>query len=234
MLKIIFILILAVSVIDPSIAQKPAKNSTVSGNVTDANQNPVAGAMVMIDKQNTNIVTDKNGHYKVKARAGSLMISILTKTGEYLEAPIHKRTTIDFAVKGSALSNNSVQTKKEDEETVNIGYGTVKKKDLSTPVGKINGQEKRFASYTNIYEMLRGEIPGVQVVGKSVLIRGPSSILASTEPLFVVDGVVVSSIDEISPSSVKSIEVLKGSAATIYGSRGANGVILIRLVGVGR
>lgn len=77
--------------------------------------------------------------------------------------------------------------------------------------------------------MLRGEVPGVQVYGKSIKIQGASSFIASTEPLLVVDGVAVSTIDDIQPRMVKSIEVLKGSAATIYGARGANGVILITL-----
>ena len=81
--------------------------------------------------------------------------------------------------------------------------------------------------------MIRGEVPGVQVNGTSIIIQGASSLTLSTEPLFVVDGIVVNSIDYISPISVKSIEILKGSAASIYGSRGANGVILIRLIGTG-
>jgi TonB-dependent SusC/RagA subfamily outer membrane receptor len=79
--------------------------------------------------------------------------------------------------------------------------------------------------------MIRGEVAGVQVNGKSIRIQGPSSFNLSTEPLFVVDGIVVTSIDEISPQMVKSIDILKGSAASIYGSRGSNGVILINLIG---
>ena len=77
--------------------------------------------------------------------------------------------------------------------------------------------------------MIKGQVPSVEVSGKSIRIQGFSS-LGSTEPLFVVDGIVSSSIDDIPPSQVKSIEVLKGSSAAIYGSRGANGVILIRLI----
>ena len=93
------------------------------------------------------------------------------------------------------------------------------------------GANDKYASYQNIYDMIRGEIPGVQVNGKSILIQGPSSINLSTEPLLVVDGITVSSIDDISPTMVKSIEVLKGAAASVYGSRGSNGVILISLRG---
>ena len=81
--------------------------------------------------------------------------------------------------------------------------------------------------------MLRGEVPGVQVNGTSIRIQGASSLTLSTEPLFVVDGVTVNSIDHILPQMVKSIQVLKGSSAAIYGSRGANGVLLINLINAG-
>ena len=79
--------------------------------------------------------------------------------------------------------------------------------------------------------MIRGKVPGVSVVGNSIVIRGVNSVNASSDPLLIVDGVTVSSIDNISPSMVKSISVLKGPDAAIYGSRGANGVLLITLVG---
>jgi TonB-dependent SusC/RagA subfamily outer membrane receptor len=109
----------------------------------------------------------------------------------------------------------------------------MKRKDLTTQVGKIDGTNKKYAAYRDIYDMIRGEIPGVQVRGKSILIQGPGSLNLSTEPLLVVDGVIINSIDDISPREVKSIEVLKGASASIYGSRGANGVIMIYLIGAG-
>jgi TonB-dependent starch-binding outer membrane protein SusC len=79
--------------------------------------------------------------------------------------------------------------------------------------------------------MLRGAVPGVQVIGKSIIIQGISTINASTDPLFVVDGLVVNSIDDVQPIEVLSVDILKGSAASIYGSRGSTGVILITLKG---
>jgi TonB-dependent SusC/RagA subfamily outer membrane receptor len=127
------------------------------------------------------------------------------------------------------LSSKSQVQNPANDETINVGYGTVKRKNLTTQVGKIDGTNKKYAAYQNIYDMIRGELPGVQVRGKSILIQGPSSINLSTEPLLVVDGVIINSIDDISPRDVKSIEVLKGAAASIYGSRGANGVIMIYL-----
>jgi TonB-dependent SusC/RagA subfamily outer membrane receptor len=79
--------------------------------------------------------------------------------------------------------------------------------------------------------MIKGRIPGVSVTGNTIMIQGPISFTTSSTPLFVVDGTVVSSIDNISPIEVSSIDILKGPAAAIYGSRGANGVILIKLKG---
>jgi len=119
----------------------------------------------------------------------------------------------------------------EGEEMVNIGYGKIRKKDLTTPTGQIDGQGHKYDSYSNIYDMIRGEVPGVQVIGDQILIRGASSINLSNEPLFIVDGMAVSSINHIMPREVKSISILKGSDAAIYGTRAAGGVILIDLKG---
>ena len=77
--------------------------------------------------------------------------------------------------------------------------------------------------------MIRGQVPGVRVIGKSINIQNANSFMMGTKPLFVVDGTTVESIDNIPPQLVRSIEVLKGASASIYGSRGANGVILITL-----
>ena len=123
-----------------------------------------------------------------------------------------------------------------DDEVVNIGYGYARKKDLATSVSNLNGQNTKYASYQNVYEMIQGEIPGVQVVGKKITIRGEATINASTDPLVLVDGIEMllndnNTLDAINPRLVKSITILKGSAAAIYGSRAANGVILITLIG---
>lgn len=85
-------------------------------------------------------------------------------------------------------------------------------------------------TYNDIYQMIRGEVSGVVVSGKSLLIEQGNSFFGSSEPLYVVNGVIVNSFDFVSPMDVKSIEVLKGSSAAIYGIRGANGVISITLL----
>ena len=230
-IKIFFFILLSVLSITISSGQKNNKKITISGVVLDANQKPISDAMILIDNQKTNIVTNEKGAYKIKVSPKAKIISVFTFGNGMSEAEIGGRTSVNFKLKASVTSAKTEAIKAQNEENINVGYGTVKKKDLTTQVGKIDGTNDKYASYQNIYDMIRGEIPGVQVNGKSILIQGPSSINLSTEPLLVVDGITVSSIDDISPTMVKSIEVLKGAAASVYGSRGSNGVILISLRG---
>lgn len=116
------------------------------------------------------------------------------------------------------------------EEIVDVGYGKAVRGNLTTSVSTVNVESAASVPYRNIYEMISGRCPGVQVQGKKVTIRGVNSINSDTDPLFVVDGSPMDSIDWINPADVKNINVLKDAGATaIYGSRGANGVILINL-----
>ena len=130
----------------------------------------------------------------------------------------------------SVRSQNTEENFKPEEEEINVGYGKVKRKNLTSSVYKINARNRQFGSFNSIYDMLQG-VPGVTVSRGQVLIRGISSRYLSNEPLFVVDGTPVSSIADIPPQNVESIEVLKGTAGAIYGSRGANGVIQINQIG---
>jgi TonB-dependent SusC/RagA subfamily outer membrane receptor len=212
-----------------SMGQKRGGKITITGIVKDAQQKPVEGATIFIDKVKTTSVTDKQGFYKVKADKDAKMILVFTFFNGASEAPIEGRTSIDFILTGKS-SENTGKIKNPDDETVNIGYGSSQKKNLTNASGKIDGQNQQFVGYQNIYDMIKGRVPGVEVNGKSIKIMGSSSLNISTEPLFVVDGVIVDSIDDIPPQLVKSIEVLKGPAATVYGTRGSNGVILITLL----
>lgn len=209
-----------------SFGQNKNKKITVTGIVLDAKQKPVEGAAIFIDKIKTNSVSDQRGYYKVKVSPDSKEILVFTLFNGASEEAINGRTTINFTLTDKSTEPAN-KVKNDQNETVNVGYGTVQKKDVTTQVGVIDGQDPKFASYQSIYDMIRGRIPGVEVTGKSIKISGSSSLNISTEPLFVVDGVIVNNIDDISPQTVKSIEVLKGPAASVYGTKGANGVILI-------
>ncbi len=129
---------------------------------------------------------------------------------------------------------DSLRKAAAEEELIDLGYGAVKKKDLTMSVSKLNVTDKAVGGYHDIGQFLRGKVPGLVVTksgdGYKYKIRGTNTINGSTDPLFVVDGVVVDDISRISPNDVAHVEVLKDASSTaIYGSNGANGVILITL-----
>lgn len=232
-MKIRFLIIIAVSLLItlPSAAQKGDKKLRVTGKVVDANKTPVAGAVIVVDNIKTNIVTNARGAYRIKVSPSAYRIGISTIGNEVVQEAIDGRTVIDFTLETaftSVLERPSEPILDTDEE-VNVGYGTLKRRNLTHQVGRIDGRDQKYASYNSIYDMIRGEVAGVKVEGKKITIQGASSLILGTDPLLVVDGVPVNSIDDIMPQMVSSIDVLKGAAASIYGSRGANGVILISL-----
>lgn len=129
---------------------------------------------------------------------------------------------------------DSLRKAATDEELVGLGYGSVRRKDLTTPVSRVDATEKTVNGYSDIGQFLRGKVPGLIVTktgdGYKFKIRGTNTINGPTDPLFVVDGVVVSDISRISPNDVAHVEVLKDASSTsMYGSNGANGVIVITL-----
>ena len=126
---------------------------------------------------------------------------------------------------------DSVRQKRMEDDSVYVGYGYVKKKNLTTSVSKVEVTDIQIKGYTSIGDYLKGRVAGLQVMkvgnGYKYLIRGISSLNAPTDPLFIVDGVEVSDIDFVSPNDVAAVEVLKDASASIYGNRGACGVIII-------
>jgi TonB-dependent SusC/RagA subfamily outer membrane receptor len=227
--KYFFLVLLSLFVfVHPLSGQKANKKKILTGYVTDANMNPVAGAMILIDKNRTNVSTDNMGYYKVKIRPDATLLTVFSVTSGAGEDSIRSRTSINIKL-NTIQSKPGVKT--ATDNSVNIGYGYVDAKNSTQQNNKIDNSENKYSDYNNIYDMLRGAIPGVQVIGKSIIIQGISTINASTDPLFVVNGIVVNSIDDIQPIEVFSVDVLKGSAATVYGSRGSTGVIIITLKG---
>lgn len=211
--------------------QKRGNLVTVTGTVTDTAMVPVSGVLMVVDGESTGLTTKRDGTYKLKIKPDVKSIGAFTYNMGSVATVWDGRSVVDLVLDGRAGLLNFTPETPEGERKIDVGYGTKRRKDLTTDVGFIDGQDEANASYTNIYDMIQGKVPGVQVNGNKITIRGVNSINLSTDPLFVVDGVVVNSIDNISPRQVKSISVLKGSDASIYGSRGAGGVILITLLG---
>jgi len=189
---------------------------------------------MIIDGESTGVQTRKNGTYKLKIKPDTRSIGAYTTNMGSVVTLYDGLSVIDLVLDGRDMMPGYNPETPDGEKEIDVGYATVKKRNLTTDVGYINGQADENSGYTNIYDMIRGKVPGVQVTGNKITIRGINSLMLSTDPLFVVDGIVVSSIDNINPRDVKSISVLKGSDASIYGSRGAGGVILITLIDGGR
>ena len=231
MKKVLIILVFMILPISSVLlGQNSGKRYNITGQVTDSNNRPVPGAILLIDDKNTEITTDSRGMYKIRVKANASKIAVFKPMFGHMEKAINGRTVINFSMNGELPPRDMENQNKVDEQKVNLGYGYASEDDLTTTINRIDGSDKKYTTYQNIYEMIQGEVPGVQINGKKIFIQGVNSINA-TDPLLIINGVVVESIDDISPQMVKSIEVLKGSAASIYGSRGANGVIMITLRG---
>jgi TonB-dependent SusC/RagA subfamily outer membrane receptor len=227
-IKIFFLILLSFLLIGSVSAQKSNKKITITGTVLDAANNPIVNAMIMIDNEKTSSVTDSKGNYKVKVKPDASTIGIFTFGSGIKEEKISGRTEIDFKFGVKASQEVTDEIVKPGEEGVNVGYGNVKKKNLTNQVNKINGTDKKYASYKSISEMIQREVSGVKISGSSVIIQDSKDFFGAVYALIVVDGVYMDYLPEIPPSSVKSVEVLKGASAAIYGTRGYGGVILIK------
>ncbi len=209
----------------PSTQKEQETRKTVSGHVKTQSGDPVKRALLFVDGMSINTNTNRKGNYKIRIRKGTRTIAVYSDSRGSEEAQYTGQDTINFVLSGSF--NARVSIPQEEEEYVDIGYGKVKRDNLTTSVGSVSKEKINQPHYTDIYTMIQGEVPGVTVSGNTIIIRGIHTINASNEPLFVVDGVIASSISHINPMDVESIDILKGASATIYGVNGANGVILI-------
>ena len=208
-----------------AVAQAP-QTITVKGQVVDQDGEPLIGATVKVKNSNAGAVTDVDGNFQITAPANAILV--VSYVG-YQDKEV--------AVRGRAIIE-SIQLSADEtvlDQVVVVGYGTQKKADLTGSVSIVNADEMKKVSHSNISSMLEGKVAGVQITSDgqpgadpSVRIRGIGTFGAQA-PLYVVDGVPMgSTIRDFSPNDIASIQVLKdASAAAIYGSRAANGVIII-------
>lgn len=204
-----------------------AQSKTITGQVSDAaTGETLIGVSVSVAGGSTATQTDVNGKYKITASKGATLVFkyLGYKTAQIKVAD---QTTINVKLESDAVQLN---------EVVAIGYGTVKKKDLTGAVSSVSAETIAAAPVSSALEAIQGRVAGVQIATTegspdaqvSVRVRGGTSITGDNTPLYIVDGFPVSSISDISPNDIQSIDILKdASSAAIYGSRGANGVILI-------
>jgi TonB-dependent SusC/RagA subfamily outer membrane receptor len=209
-------------------AQKSNKKITITGTVLNSAKEPIVNAIIMIDDQKTNSITDSKGNYKVKVKPDALKIGVFTFGNGTFEEAINGRTEINFNFGTTGTQQTTDKIIAPGEQGVNVGYGNVKNKNLTTDVNKIDGTNKKYASYSSISDMIQREVSGVRMNGLSVIIQDSKDLFGSVYALIVVDGVYMDELPNIPPTSVKSIEVLKGTSAAMYGSRGYGGVIIIK------
>jgi TonB-linked SusC/RagA family outer membrane protein len=207
-----------------------AQGNVVSGIVTDATDgSPLAGVTVRVEQSTAVTATDLDGRYSIRANTGDVLVfSFIGKV------------SLQREVKSDAPINVSLEDDKVSlDEVVVVGYGTMKKSDLTGAVAKVSTDDLKQLSTVDIGQALAGRVAGVDIIsnsgepgsGTKIRIRGYGTINTS-DPLYVVDGFPVSDIDYLSPQDIASLEILKDASATaIYGSRGANGVILIQTRG---
>lgn len=200
-----------------------AQKTLIKGTVRDKDGSPVEGVMIFIDGKNTARKTAVNGAYRVKVVPGASNIGFFHLRFGLQEIPIQGRASIDFTY--------DQQIDPEVRDEVNVGYGTIDKKDLTTSVTRLEEKDWEHENPVMLWDALAGKVAGLEVFRNgstvSFKIRNATSIYGSTEPLILVDGIPVSDVSFINPRDVKSIDVIKDGSAAIYGSRGANGVIII-------
>ena len=209
--------------VQASVAQA---TSTVKGQVVDENGEPLIGDTVRLKDATTGVITDFDGNFTISAKSNAVIVV------SYMGYK-----TREIAVRGRAVLE-PIQLESDTnvlDQVVVVGYGVQKKADLTGSVSIVNADELKKVSNSNISTMLEGKVPGVQITSDgqpgadpSVRIRGIGSF-GSTAPLYVIDGVPMgTTIRDFSPNDIETIQVLKAAAAgAIYGSRAANGVIII-------
>ncbi|OQP40077.1 SusC/RagA family TonB-linked outer membrane protein [Niastella yeongjuensis] len=208
----------------PSVATDP-----VTGKVTDEEGRPLSGATVRVAGTKRSVQTSSTGEFTIEAKSADvLVVSFVGFEEKRIQAG---KGSLPVQVKLSVSANNL-------EEVVAIGYGNARKKDLTGAVSTVKMRDLQNIPVPRVDQMLAGRIAGAEFMstdgqpgsGASVRIRGTRSITASNEPLYIVDGVMdgINSLNDLNPSDIASISVLKDASSTaIYGSRGANGVIII-------
>ena len=231
MKQYIILLILLVSgalTAAPAFAQKSGTKHTVTGKVTDQSGEPLIGATVLVTGTTNGASTNATGDYSIQVPEGASL------TFQYIgyEAKTEKvgaRTKVDVKLE---------QSKQTIDEVVVIGYGTVKKTDLTGSVANVKMSDIKDVPVVSVDQALQGRIAGADIMATtgepgattSIRIRGTRSISASNEPLIIVDGVIdgIHDLNDINSADIESISVLKDASSTaIYGARGSNGVIVI-------
>ncbi len=206
---------------------KPSVAIEVTGKVVDEKDLPIPGVSVTIKGTSKGTITDPNGNFKISVSGNSDVLVFRYVGYNAQELPVNGTTPLMVKLVADNQSLNDV---------VVVGYGTKKKSDLTGSVASLNAEDIVKSRAPNAQEALQGRMAGVDVKRSSgkpgadmtIEIRGVNSIYGNTQPLYVVDGIPVSNINDINPADIERMDVLKDASSTaIFGSRGANGVVIV-------
>ncbi len=204
-----------------------AQNITVSGTVEDSSGEPLIGASILVEGTKDGASTDIDGNFSLKNVSPKAVLKVSYVGYRTESVKVDGRTNIKIVLKEDAATL---------DEVVVVGYGTMKKKDLTGAVSTVKGSDIVKMPTANVAQAMTGRLAGVQITTTDgspdaemvIRVRGGGSITGDNSPLYIVDGFPVSSISDINPADIADITVLKDASSTaIYGSQGANGVILI-------
>jgi len=202
-----------------------AQTKDVRGNVTDDAGSPLPGVSVVIKNSASGTTTDFDGNYLIRTDVGqTLVFSYLGFATQEIVVGLSNQINVQLLPDVTQI-----------DEVVVIGYGTTKRKDLVGSIGSMKAEDITISPVLTLSEAIQGKLAGVQIISNGspgaqaeIRVRGTGSVLGGVNPLYVVDGVVTDNITNINNSDIQSVDVLKDASSTaIYGSRGANGVILI-------
>jgi len=196
------------------------QGNPVSGMVTTFDSIPLINATIKVKSTKQVIYTDTLGKFSLNCLPGEKLLVSAKGFNSYRVA-VDGKTRYVFV-------NLMIRPGKENIEYA-IGYGHVKDKDKLYAISSLKSTDVDFSIYRDMFELIKGRFPGVSVENGEIIIRGIKSINSSNAALVVIDGVIVEgdALSSISPNDVESVDVLKDASSSIYGSRGANGVVLI-------
>lgn len=220
-------LVIMLALVGSAFSPASAQDGAVSGTVKDTQGLPLPGVNVIVKGTTTGTITDMDGNYSIASVASDAQLLFSFIGYNQHEEAIAGRSVVDVVLVEESVDLGDV---------VVVGYGVQKKSDLTGSISSVDNAALTGKGATTVMESLQGQVPGVDIsqsssrVGESfnISIRGKSTLGSSTNPLFVVDGIVVDDINFLNPSDIEKIDILKDASSTaIYGSRATNGVVIV-------
>nr|WP_314493715.1 SusC/RagA family TonB-linked outer membrane protein [uncultured Chryseobacterium sp.] len=219
---------LAVLFLFSSVAVFAQQGKEVTGKITNDKKTPLSNVVIKEAETENSVTTDTDGNFAITLQRDQSSLAVENEGYEFITVPIDNRTYINIPLKDEKV--------KSIEQIVLVGYGSVKKTDLTGSVNTLSADKIVERNTNSPLEAIQGSMPGVQITSNSgrvgdgfkMVIRGSNSLISSGNPLYVVDGVPSENIDFLNPQDIARMDVLKdASSAAIYGSRGASGVVIV-------